>query len=193
MAPMSNKERQAAFRAKKKLQPFADKHFEGMHVATLEQFLYAVEVDREQFLSRFPPPSLSDPRDSMAFKSHYWDLLRSLTEAYVLDPENSEQIEELGSEVKRRLHAKGYFAGLPEYRAQFQNQLESLVQNIVGQEADRLAEEWLASPEGKKEIEDEETWNSESYAKAFGEPVTASPQYPLYQLIAAYKEILALP
>lgn len=195
MAPMTNKERQAAFRARRKVQPFAEKHFEGMHVATLEQFLHAVEVDKEEFLSLFPAPDSapSNPRDSVAFKSYWYDLSRELSQDFVTKPANSQRVEELASEAKRRLHEEGYFSGLPEYSAQFKSVFEMLVLQQVEEEVDRLADEWLASPEAKKAIEDQEKWEAEAYADVSGIPVTDSRQYPLHQLIDAYKTLLALP
>ena len=50
----SNRERQAAFRARKKIQPLAEKHFGGEHYVNLGDFLTVMKFDEATFRSLLP-------------------------------------------------------------------------------------------------------------------------------------------
>lgn len=201
MAAMSNKERQAAFRARTKLQPFADKHFEGMHAATLRQFLHAVEVDQEAFLAIFQPPETEpyepDPRFHDLAHGYRREFLEIAKINFLQDSGNTERAATVVSEAKKVLHKEGYFSGLPDYKKRREEEVLRLLEKEewVLKEGERLMDEWCTSPEGEEERrifdermdaaheEDEEKYGT-------GWP---SDQFPLYQLMDAYKKLLALP
>lgn len=201
MAAMSNKERQAAFRARKKLQSFADKHFEGMHAATLKQFLHAVEVDQEAFLAMFQPPEPEPyqrhPRDHELADPRYWGFLEQARTHFLDEQGNTDRVAALESDAKKVLHKEGYFSGLPDYKQRLAEEVWRLLEKEEGvlKEAERRMEEWCTSPEGEEErrIFDEQmdaAYEEEDAKYGTGWP---SDQFPLYQLMDAYKKLLALP
>ena len=143
MAAMSNKERQAAFRARTKLQPFADKHFEGMHAATLRQFLHAVEVDQEAFLAIFQPPETEpyepDPRFHDLAHGYRREFLEIAKINFLQDSGNTERAATVVSEAKKVLHKEGYFSGLPDYKKRREEEVLRLLEK----------EEWVLKEGGK--------------------------------------------
>lgn len=198
MAAMSNKERQAAFRARKKLQSFADKHFEGIHAATLQQFLHAVEVDKDEFLAMFgpvePEPREPDPRQHSLVNQKWYFFMRDATSQFLSDQDNAERHASLISEAKKTLHKQGYFSGLPDYKHQLEDELWQLAEKDewVVKEVERLMEDWCTSPEGEEERRKWDETEEDDYRKIF-ERGWPSDQFPLYQLMDAYKKLLALP
>jgi len=198
MAAMSNKERHAAFRAIKKWQPFADKHFERMHAATLKQCLHAVEVDQEAFLAMFQPPEQgpyeSNPRDHTLAVQKQYEFLEDAKIIFCRDSGNSERRVAVVSEAKKVLHKEGYFSGLPDYEQRLDEEVQRLLEKDEGvlTEAERLMEEWCTSSEGDEERRRWDEFEEQSYEEHFGRG-WPSDQFPLYQLMDAYKKLLALP
>jgi hypothetical protein len=201
MAAMSNKERQAAFRARKKLEPFANKHFEGMHAATLKQFLHAVEVDQEAFLAMFrlpePEPYKRHPRDHDLADIYYFGWLEGAKTDFLDDQGNAERVAAVVSDAKKVLHKEGYFSGLPDYEQRLREEVLRLLDKEEGvlKEAERRMEEWCNSPEGEEERRtfderEDAAYEAEEEKYGTGWP---SDQFPLYQLMDAYKKLLALP
>lgn len=195
---MSNKERQAAFRARKKLQSFADKHFEGMHAATLKQFLHAVEVDQEAFLAMFQPaepePRDQDPRDHTLAGQKEYEFMEDAKIMFWRDEGNTERVAAVSSEAKKILHKEGYFSGLPDYEQRLEEEVERLLEKEEGvlQEVETLMEVWCTSPEGEEERRRWDEYEAQSYEEHYGRG-WPSDQFPLYQLMDAYKKLLALP
>lgn len=201
MAAMSNKERQAAFRARKKLQPFADKHFEGMHAATLKQFLHAVEVDQEAFLAMFQPPEQEPYEPNLRYHDlaapYEWQFLEEAKTHFLDDQSNAERSAAVLSDAKKVLHKEGYFSGLPDYKKRLREEVSRLLEKEEGvlKEAERRMEEWWISPEGEEkrrrwDEQMEAAYEEDEERYGAGWP---SDQFPLYQLMDAYKKLLALP
>ena len=195
MAPLSNKERQAAFRARKKVQPFADKHFGGMHVATVDQFLDALKIEREALTATFPDHDLSgmDIKNTAWFQMTYWREEGRLAADFIADAQNSQKVEELGTEATRALHAQGYFEGLPDYASAWDDRFEDLVRGHVSAEADRVLDQLIASLSEEERVQlifQEE--NGDPTFEGGANPLK-SQQYPLYQLIEEFKKLVGMP
>ena len=201
MAAMSNKERQAAFRARKKLEPFADKHFEGMHAATLKQFLHAVEVDQEAFLAMFQPPEPEPceggPRYHDLAGQYEYHFLEQAKTHFLDEQGNTERAAAVESDAKKVLHKEGYFSGLPDYKQRLTEEVSRLLDKEEGvlKEAERRMEEWWTSPEGEEERRIWDERMDAAYEEQDAKYGTGWPsdQLPLYQLMDAYKKLLALP
>ena len=194
MAPLSNKERQAAFRARKKVQPFADKHFGGMHVATVDQFLDALKVEREALTAVFPDPDVSglDIRNTNAFQSRWWDETQRHMIQMTHDESKSEQLSEIETEVTKRLHQEGYFKGLPDYSRTFDTYLEDAIRECVQPDVERCLDQWV---ESLTDEEKESAIMSDGYwgdPEDLDHPINAS-QFPLYQLIEEFKKLVGMP
>ena len=188
MAPLSNKERQAAFRARKKVQPFADKHFGGMHVATVDQFLDALKIEREALTAIFPDPDFSgrDIRETTGFKSRWWSESEFLVSQMINDPSKEEELSGIAKEVTKRMHQEGYFKGLPDYSGTFASYLEDAVRELVVSDVDRSLDQWVAS------LTDEERDGYWGDPEGPDHPANAS-RIPLYQLIEEFKKLVGMP
>ena len=194
MAPLSNKERQAAFRARKKVQPFADKHFGGMHVATVDQFLDALRIERDALTAIFPDPDFSDRdiRETTDFLSRWWNESQRLTLQMQNDPSKEEEFSEIKRAVTQKMHQEGYFKGLPDYSGTFESYLEEAVREHVSSDVDRYLDQWVESltdEERDQVIKSDGYWGD---PEDLDHPVSAS-QYPLYQLIEEFKKLVAMP
>ena len=194
MAPLSNKERQAAFRARKKVQPFADKHFGGMHVATVDQFLDALKIEREALTAVFPDPNISglDIRDTGAFQSQWWEETTRHMIQMTQDDSKREQLSEIETEVTKRLHQEGYFKGLPDYSRTFETYLEDAIREYVQPDVEKSLDQWV---ESLTDEEKETVIMSDGYwgdPEDLDHPIKAS-QYPLYQLIEEFKKLVGMP
>lgn len=189
---LSAKQRAKAYRSRQKVKGFADKHFHGLHEATVDQFLHAVKIDESKFKARFPkdPEPLKDAED----------IWKALTENEVNaelkaekeirnDPEIMASIE---IEAKRMLHVDGYFEGLADYEEALHYQIEGLVrQSYSLDDVHRhLDEAWeaLTPEEAERQVKRAiEILNWE-------DPDRDRPRsYPLIELIEAYKELLSMP
>ena len=193
MAALTNKERQAAFRARKKMQPFADQHFKGMHVATLEQFLGAIKVDREAFLALFPPEPEISEWDYLEVE-HYWHRTETMIiELFFEDPANTEALAEIRSECEKSLAAEGFFDGLPEFDRYLKLEMEDRVRSQVGDEVKAEVDRWIASwSDQERQEQHERHLGMLAYVGDIGDKVFGT-QYPLYKLVDAYKKLMALP
>ena len=193
MAALTNKERQAAFRARKKIQPFADKHFKGMHVATLEQFLGAIKVDREAFLALFPPEPEISEWEYIEVVQYYDHLLQQAIEDFYADPANAETLEEFRSECEKSLAADGFFDGLPGFDWDLKVQMDNRVLSLVDDKVKAEVNEWIASwSDEEREEKHEDYLEMAAYVGSVGDKVFGT-QYPLYKLVEAYKKLMALP
>ena len=195
MAPLSNKERQAAFRARKKMQPFADQHFGGLHVATVDQFLDALKIERDSMLAKFPDSDITelDIKETGWYEMECWSIEGKLAAEFSVNGDQ-EELKGIEVQVTQILHKKGYFPGLPDYEEAFDAELETKCRERVAAEAQRLLDEKLAALTDEQKIE---LVASDGY---WGDPREAgyqhplqSPQYPIYQLIAEYKRLVQLP
>ena len=110
------------------------------------------------------------------------------------DSGNTERAAAVVSEAKKILHKEGYFSGLPDYEHRLEGEVMSLLEKEEGvlQEVERLMEEWCTSPEGEEERRRFDEDEEQSYEEQFGRG-WPSDQFPLYQLMDAYKKLLALP
>ena len=113
---------------------------------------------------------------------------------FLSDQDNAERHASLVSEAKKTLHKQGYFSGLPDYKHQLEDELWQLAEKDewVVKEVERLMEDWCTSPEGEEERRKWDETEEDDYRKIF-ERGWPSDQFPLYQLMDAYKKLLALP
>ena len=110
------------------------------------------------------------------------------------DSGNSERRVAVFSEAKKVLHKEGYFSGLPDYEQRLDEEVQRLLEKDEGvlTEAERLMEEWCTSSEGDEERRRWDEFEEQSHEELFGSG-WPSDQFPLYQLMDAYKKLLALP
>ena len=171
----SNRERQAAFRARKKIQPLAEKHFGGEHYVNLGEFLTVMKFDEATFRSLLPegksdglPPDLV--LDLMA-EVHEFE--EGIIDEKLKDDELRADCERVASELAEQ---NFYIKDTKEWLEFMRWEVRGVAKRKVKGEVDAFEE---------KLFED----NKEAIEKA----VNDSVEYPLYQLVDAYKRSLAIP
>ena len=195
MAPLTNKERQAAFRARKKVQPFADKHFGGLHVATVDQFLDAVNIEREALTAVFPDRDFEglDIKDTSWFDMNIYGEEERLANAFILDKGNEVTLSELHVAIKRRLHEHGYFEGLPDYLEVYDSELMEEARAYVRAEAEKIVDEKIAALTEEQKLQIIFYEENQGRGDDIGLDPRRTQQYALHHLIVEYKKIIGLP
>ena len=72
MVALTNQERQAAFRARKRVKAFADKHFMGGQNVTISDFLTAVQTDVEALSKHLPAKIETDIESLDDYQQMWW-------------------------------------------------------------------------------------------------------------------------
>ena len=189
---LSAKQRAKAYRSRQKVKGFADKHFHGLHEATIDQFLHAVKIDEIKFKERFPEDRqpLKDPEQIWKTSQDNFLTAEIKAENEIRnDPETMASIE---VEAKKKLHAEGYFVGLADYEEALHYQIEGLIRESYSLEDVRryLDEAWDALTPEEAEIEVKKAIEFIDWQ----DPDRVRPtSYPLIELIEAYKELLSMP
>lgn len=171
----SNKERQAAFRARKKMQSLADKRFEGEHFVTLGEFLRIMKFDEEKFITLLPEGRVEGPPPNLVT-----NLLAEIHEF-------QEQL------VEEKLKQDGFRMDCEKLA------LVTAEDNFFIKDTKEWSEfmHWelraVAGVKVKSEIDAFEKQLYEDNAQAIEKAERDHTEFPLYQLVNAYKRSLDIP
>lgn len=171
----SNKERQAAFRARKKMQTLADKRFEGEHFVTLGEFLRIMKFDEDKFITLLPEGRVEGPPSDLVT-----DLLAEIHEF-------QEQL------VEKKLKHDGFRADCEKLA------LVTAEDNFFIKDTKEWAEfmHWelraIAGAKVKSEVDAFEKQLWEDNAQAIERAECDRTEFPLYKLVDAYKRSLDIP
>ena len=171
----SNKERQAAFRARKKIQPLAEKHFNGEHYVNLGDFLAVMKFDEAKFRSLLPEGKSDGPPPDLVLDllAEVDDFEKTIIDENLRDEELRASCERVASELAERAF---YIKDTKEW-------LEFMYWEVRE----------VAKQKLKNEIDSFEEKLFEDNKEAIEKSVSDSLEYPLYQLVNAYKKSLAIP
>ena len=189
---LSAKQRAKAYRARQKVQPFADKHFHGMHEATIEQFLHATKVNEKEFKAMFAE-ELGTPRTAEEiWKSYVKNEVFAHDAAAAELWQDKTTIAKIQIEAKRNLHSQGYFEGLSDYEEALYYEIDQLVKSAVTTEdiKRQLNKAWDALSPEEAELEVQEAIEYEGQEQ---EMPLGTTSYPVIDLLEAYKKLLSLP
>ena len=189
---LSAKQRAKAYRSRQKVKGFADKHFHGLHEATVDQFLHAVKIDESKFKERFQEDRelLKDPEE--IWKTSQDNQVKAEIQAEKEIRNDPERMASIEVEAKKKLHADGYFEGLAEYPELLHYEIEGLVRDSYSlDDVERhLDEAWDALTPEEAEVEVQKAIEFIDWL----DPERVRPSsYPLIELIEAYKELLSMP
>ena len=171
----SNKERQAAFRARKKIQPLAEKHFNGEHYVNLGDFLAVMKFDEAIFRSLLPQGKSDGPPPDLVLDlmAEVHEFQETIIDEKLKDEELRAECERIASEQAER---NFFIKDTKEWLEFMHWEVREVAKQKLKNEIDSFEENLFED-------------NKEAVEKA----VSDSLEYPLYQLVNAYKKSLGIP
>ena len=173
MVALTNQERQAAFRARKRVKAFADKHFMGGQNVTIRDFLTAVQTDVEALSKHLPAKIEADIESLDDYQQMWWAKAEELALEAVQLNSGRKMWRRCLNEATAAAHREAKLSDAPIDRDSIKRQTQrQFVEKMFP-----MVDDWFASwPEARR--------------KQF---IQQRAEYPLHLLIDAFKTSLSLP
>ena len=173
MAALTNQERQAAFRARKRVKAFADKHFMGGQNVTISDFLTAVQTDVEALSKHLPATTETNIENLDDYQQIWWAKAEELAVEAVKLSSGQKMWRRCLNEVTTAAHREAKLSDVPIDRASIKRQAQrQFVEKMFP-----MVDDWFASwPDTRRQ-----------------QFIQQRAEYPLHLLIDAFKTSLSLP
>ena len=173
MVAMTNQERQAAFRARKRVKAFADKHFMGGQNVTISDFLTAVQTDVEALSKHLPAKIEADIESLDDYQQMWWAKAEELALEAVQLNSGRKMWRRCLNEATAAAHREAKLSDAPVDR----DSIKRLAQRQFVEKMFPMVDDWFAS------------WPDTRRQQFMQQRV----EYPLHLLIDAFKTGLSLP
>ena len=173
MVAMTNQERQAAFRARKRVKAFADKHFMGGQNVTISDFLTAVQTDVEALSKHLPAKIEADIESLDDYQQMWWAKAEELALEAVQLNSGRKMWRRCLNEATAAAHREAKLSDAPVDR----DSIKRLAQRQFVEKMFPMVDDWFASwPDARRQ-----------------QFMQQRVEYPLHLLIDAFKNSLSLP
>ena len=173
MVALTNQERQAAFRARKRVKAFADKHFMGGQNVTISDFLTAVQTDVEALSKHLPAKIEADIESLDDYQQMWWAKAEELALEAVQLNSGRKMWRRCLNEATAAAHREAKLSDAPIDRDSIKRQAQrQFVEKMFP-----MVDDWFAN------------WPDTQRQQFMQQRV----EYPLHLLIDAFKTGLSLP